>query len=133
VPNDGLIRLLPDALDSLDLVHLISGLDEDAPASASAAVATTISGYTEWITHSAPAVTLGWDWQMLGASSRVLLRRVGEPRSNLMIVDDEGDDLGHERSSAVLEQWIDIFRWQDSALSCLDQRYAIGRATGQAA
>lgn len=122
--NDGQIRLSFNALQQLDLVHLISGLDEDGPPQPGmAAMQTVITGYTEWVTHAAPRVTLGWDWQMLAAASQVALQRVGEPRSNLMLQNDAGTDLGHEKSSLLLETFIDAFDWQTEALSCVNTRY----------
>jgi hypothetical protein len=124
VRNDGLIRLTWVALHDLVLVHLISGLDEDTGQHADEDnVATVITGYTEWITMDNPAVTLGWDWQMLAAASQVALRRVGEPRSNLMVVNSAGKDLGHEKSSVLLETMIDEFAWQDTTLSWINDRY----------
>jgi hypothetical protein len=123
--NDGQIRLTYDGLQDLDLVHLISGLDEDGPPlSNEGAVQTAITGYTEWVTHSPPRVTLGWDWQMLAAPNQVELLRVGEPRSNLMLQNGAGGDMGHEKSSMLLETFIDAFDWQSETLSSVSTRYA---------
>jgi hypothetical protein len=134
VQNDGLIRLSHGALHKLMLVHLISGLDEDTRAHRHRdTVATVITGYTEWITMDNPAVTLGWDWQMLAAASRVALRRVGEPRSNLMVVSSAGTDLGHEKSSVLLETMIDEFAWQDQTLSWINDRYRAHESGANAA
>lgn len=118
--NDGLIRLTHEALRALDLRHLISGLDEDAPPQASeGAVLTHITGYTEWVTLDPPCVTLGWDW-IMHSTADAALQRVGEPRSNLMLKTGAGYDLGHAASSTLLENFIDDgMWWQAEALAYL--------------
>ena len=123
--DDGLIRMSFSDLQKIRLLHLISGLDEDTPAdTACCAVPTLITGYTEWVTEGRAAVTLGWDWKMLAASRKVALLRVGEPRSNVMLLDAAQHDLGHVKTSTLLEAFIDGFGWQDSALEHLNTRYA---------
>lgn len=122
--NDGLIRLRQAGLQDLDLKHLISGLDEDmAEQPSEGAVCTDITGYTEWVTHDPPCVTLGWDWIMHSSSDAQLLR-VGEPRSNLMLKADDDLDLGHAKSSDLLEQFIDnSLQWQAETLAYLNAQF----------
>lgn len=122
---DGQIRMSIEDVNKLELIHLISGLDDDGPAMpASSAMLTTITGYTEWVTEGTPVVTLGWDWQML-AQQQVKLCRVGSPRSNLMLQDALLRDLGHEKSELLLEVFIDGFDWQAKALKYIECCYAV--------
>jgi len=113
VSNDGYIRLSFTEILNIDLRHLITGLDEDAPAASStAAQLTTITGYTEWITTTVPGITIGWDWQLDTALNHIQVRRVNRPRSNVMMQDSHHVDLGSAKTSALLEVFIDILNWQ---------------------
>jgi hypothetical protein len=112
-------------MDDLCLQHLISGFDEDMPAdSAMAAVVTAITGYTEWVTMTTPAITLGWDWQLDTASTLQLIR-VSEPRCNVMLLDSARNDLGYAKTCALLEVYIDRMDWQSPVqkhlqINCID-------------
>lgn len=111
--QDGYIRMTLLQLQGIPLLHLISGLDEDCSA--------TIAGYTEWLSEGQPAITLGWDWCMVGHGK---LQRVDEPRSNLMLVDETGRDLGFEATLAALAGFVDGMDWQKTTLSALEERYS---------
>lgn len=125
VSPDGYVRVSFQGMDDLCLQHLISGFDEDMPAdNAMAAVVTAITGYTEWVTMTTPAVTLGWDWQ-LETKGIIHLVRVSEPRSNIMLLDSASNDLGYAKTSALLEVYIDRVNWQPLVqkhlqISCID-------------
>src|SRR5437773_634210 len=113
VSEDGYIRLSFPEMQHIDLRHLITGLDEDTPPTCSGdAQLTTITGYTEWITTTVPAVTIGWDWQLDTALNRLRLRRVNQPRSNLMLQDIHQTDLGPVKTGAMLEVFVDQLNWQ---------------------
>jgi len=111
--NDGYIRLTLRQLQAVPLHHLLSGLDEDCSA--------TITGYTEWLSEGSPAITLGWDWCMVGQAR---LQRVEDPRSNLMLVDDHGSDLGFDATLTALSAFVDALEWQKTTLSALEERYS---------
>lgn len=113
VSHDGYIRLSFPEILNIDLQYLITGLDEDAPVASSAgAQLTTITGYTEWVTTTVPCITIGWDWQLDTALNQIQLRRVNQPRSNVMLQDSHRADLGSTKTSALLEVFIDILNWQ---------------------
>jgi hypothetical protein len=125
ISRDGYIRLLPATFSKLPLVHLISGLDEepDSGASSSGARVSAIVGYTEWVTTESPAITIGWDWQLGASGGSASCARLGEVRSNVMLVDAEGYDLGPQRSSELLGTAIDDMPWSDQVLSAIRDRY----------
>lgn len=62
--DDGLIRLTLETLRTIPFTHLLSGLDvhDGSPPICEAASLDPISGYTEWLSTTSPAITLGWDW-----------------------------------------------------------------------
>ncbi len=123
MPNDGTVCLTLLALRGSQVVHLISGLDEDCPPGGGDTALDAITGYTEWVSHSEPALTLGWDWQMQ-AASRVGLRRISEPRSNVRLLNAAGAELGHAQSCTLLQDFIDGIDWQTQALLYIVARYA---------
>jgi hypothetical protein len=115
VSDDGAIRLSVEALRRLPLVHLLSGLDEtEATPTASHA----ITGYTEWVTEGSPAVTIGWDWQLLPGTAGPTL--VNEVRSNLILVDDSsGIDECQDKIAMLLISYVSELDWQASVLGSL--------------
>lgn len=122
--EDGYVHLSASAIEAICLIHVISGLDEDAPPNApEAAVSTTITGYTEWANRDSPAITIGWDWQLLASSDDIWLQRVGEPRTNLMLQDGRRADVGPARTAVLLEAFIDQLNWQATALHYIYSRY----------
>lgn len=123
--EDGYIRLSFSRLETIRLMHLISGLDEDAPETVSSgAMSTTITGYTEWISCTTPIITIGWDWLMETFGAPLTLIRIGEPRSNIMLEDSGKLELGPIKTAALLEVFIDALDWQMEVLEHIDLRYA---------
>jgi hypothetical protein len=121
--DDGFIRLTLDAVLSVPFKHLVSGLDDDPDASP-CGTCTTISGYTEWVSDSQPKITVGWDWVLDPADGALRWRRVGLPRSNLLLVDTARNDYAWDRNLVVLATVVDAIPWQDHARSFIDERYA---------
>lgn len=110
------------ALADLRLAHLISGLDEEGEAGCGeAAVATCITGYTEWTGRD--RVSIGWDWEMLAFDAFLTLRRTSGPASNLVLQDVAGDALAPAAAALVLEAYIDDFQWQLITLRHIIRRY----------
>ena len=121
ISEDGYIRLLPSQLKAVRLIHLISGLDEyPAETTSCGAMPTAITGYTEWISHTVPAITIGWDWQM---QTPVFFERISEPRSNIMLK-AAGSDIGPAKTAAWIEAYIDSLDWEKSVLDCIGLRYS---------
>lgn len=124
VSEDGYIRLQFMELQAICLSHLVSGLDEESPASTcDGAVPTEIAGYTEWISNTMPTITIGWDWQMLAENKRILLRKVGAPRSNIMLLDSAGMDVGPENTLIRLDALIDALAWPNEVRNQINVRY----------
>ena len=109
---DGLIRLTFEELLSAPLVHLMSGLDAHAGRAAQdCGRITTLAGYTEWTSVSRPAVSLGWDWFYDPARGAGRCCRVGLPRSNVMLVDDQGRDKSWSLNLQRLATVVDALPW----------------------
>lgn len=82
------------------------------------------AGFSEWKTDTIPAISLSWGWFIDNRSSRLLLAPDGV-RSNVMLVDALGYDLGPIRTSSLFCTWLSAFDWQrpvsialDSAMAC---------------
>ncbi len=126
--EDGYIRLQRSKLGEIQVAHLFSALDQDAPlVTGEGAVQTEITGYTEWASRTKPAISIGWDWSLQMHCGRPQCVRYGDARSNLMLTDSYGYDLGMRGTSDALGQWVDSALdfstgssiWQTRVLSAL--------------
>ena len=122
--EDGYVRLTLQSLLATPLVHLWSGLDEEAPGPLpEGAGVTTISGHTEWISTTEPALTLGWDWRLEVASAGPFYVRSSTPRSNIMLVDERQRDLGPRETAALLEAAINSLTWKQAIYNHINTRF----------
>lgn len=71
-----------------------------------------------------PEVTVGWDWEIGPSQGRTHLRRVGLPRTNVLLVDVSGRDFDWEASLEALARVVDALPWQEQAESAITVRYA---------
>jgi len=119
------LRMPFQALQQRCLEHLISGLDENdmPPPSGEAAIPCQLSGYTEWVSQEQPALTIGWDWELLAGLDKIALRRVGQPRSNICLSVQPGGDCDWPQSDALLSRFVDGYNWQDETLLNIQSRY----------
>ncbi|GAM32873.1 conserved hypothetical protein [Acinetobacter calcoaceticus] len=69
-------------------------------------------GFTEWATSLAPALSTGWDWEFVEQDGIASLKRIGLPRSNIMIVDISGADIGFDVTETLIEKKIDTLFWE---------------------
>jgi len=123
--KDGYVRLTLAALQNTPFEHLLSGLDEEHVGTRGPQVdACGISGYTEWISSTAPIITIGWDWRLEVSQGRPCYVREGQPRSNLMFLDSQRRDLGFVRTAALLEVAVDAIGWQQATEQAISARYA---------
>lgn len=121
---DGRVRLTLTTLLGLSLEHVISGIDDERPAvPRHGAVASSISGYTEWGHCAAPAISIGWDWALDALDGRSLVRG-GEPRSNIMLLGHDGRDLGALRTALLIQGAIDAMDWQGVVRHTINTRYS---------
>lgn len=122
--DTGTVRLSFEEMQEVTLKHLISGIDEDEPVSGSdGATSTAIGGYTEWISENSPIISLGWDWEMLANEQTIRLRRVSEPRSNVIMMSALRAELGYEKTLTLLETVIDKLAWENETLDYINSRY----------
>ncbi|UUZ50702.1 DUF4902 domain-containing protein [Massilia sp. B-10] len=82
-----------------------------------------MTGYTEWIADGPPALTIGWDWQLARTGADWDMTLLGEPRSNIMLQDSCGLDLGPVASAMLLAKLVDAMSWQDTVADYLVLRY----------
>ncbi|MCH1910320.1 DUF4902 domain-containing protein [Stenotrophomonas sp. Y6] len=120
--DDGYIRLSRRALGQIRLVHLVSGLDPEADSTGAGAVHTDISGYTEWATTSVPAVSIGWDWHIDTLARPLSAACRDAPRSNVMLVDEQGRDIGAQHTARCLKQLVDALEWKPVVLDAIGFR-----------
>lgn len=124
VSDDGLVRLPEQALSTVRLRHFVSGLDvpEAAPIPGCGDV-TEVTGFTEWIAGRCPYISLGWDWVLDVLHGHTFLKRTGEPRSNVMLVDGHMRDLGMAASLRRLTAIVDGLAWNKTVWPFIVQRY----------
>jgi hypothetical protein len=117
---DGYVRMMFAAFQQVEMVHLFSGMDEDRPsADGAGANFSSITGYTEWISNSVPAITIGWDWKLTGVQGTACFIHAGVPGSNLMFLDQYSHDLGSEQTRQLLVSWLEDFNWQTETSKAL--------------
>lgn len=123
VSDDGYIRLSASSIHALAYIHLLSGLDEGDEYFEEGAVSSEISGYTEWVSQTVPVITLGWDWFLDYRGGAQNLLRLGNPSSNVMVVDCNERDLGYGATMHLLCSLVDSMAWQSAVTDFIRQRY----------
>lgn len=122
--SDGYIRLSLTSLSKLSFVHLFSTHDDAFLAELRAQdVPACSAGFTEWKSDAEPAVSLGWGWFIHDDSDQIMLAPDGV-RSNVMLLDTYGYDLGARRTSDLFCTWLQVFPWQDVLSMILNQKYS---------
>lgn len=120
---DGTLRLQFDQLRALTLVHLVSGVDEDMSSiDPNAASVRIVTGYTEWVNEGKARLTLGWDFKLQTNGAKRTLARVDEPRSNIVLLDQNLVELGRHATGVLLSQFVDALAWQDATLNAIKLR-----------
>lgn len=98
----------------MKFVHMFSECDTDfLDELVTQTVAASIAGFSEWRSVSAPVVSFGFGWFVHTESKRLTLAPEGV-RSNTMMIDAIGYDLGPARTSHLLWIWLCGFEWQSS-------------------
>lgn len=126
ISSDGYIRLTFDEFRKISVVHLVSGLDDNPPLQLqNGATYTQITGYTEWISETTPAVSIGWDWILQSIPFKdILYRRISEPRCNLMLIDSQRHDFGELKTATLIETVIDEIAWENIVQDYIKNRYS---------
>lgn len=124
--EDGYVRLCLPTLQDLPLIHLVSELDEEIHATPipQGATLAAICGYTEWVSTTVPVISIGWDWRLNTASMPPGLVRTVEPRSNVMLRDAQGFDIGPAKTAILLESVVDALAWRDVVHEVIHSRYS---------
>ena len=124
IADDGFVRMTLDAILTMRLEHLLSGVDrDDGEDRSKCGSLTAISGFSEWTSEASPYLSLGWDWRLSWEHGLIGLVRVGPPRSNIMLIDGHGIDYGWQRNFEVLGTVVDALPWRS------DMDAALGRCT----
>lgn len=109
---DGYIRLPLASLNALLFVHLFSESDDDFLDELRAqTIPARAAGFCEWKSNTDPAISLGWGWFIHNKSERLMLAPDGV-RSNVMLIDAHGYDLGPVKTSDLFCTWLNAFEWQ---------------------
>jgi hypothetical protein len=120
VSRDGYIRLSLKLLSELPFIHLASDIDpcilEDLQ---SQAVPAQVAGYSEWISTTTPPISLGWSW-FVHSHSQQLLPAPEAMRSNVMLIDVHGYDLGQTATSFLFATWLATHDWQRIVSEAVD-------------
>lgn len=124
--TDGLVRMRVADLARIAPVHLVSGID-DHPRHGphDDGVATSVSGYTEWVGGAMPEVSLGWDWCYEIHCAGFRICRVGPPRSNLLLIVPAPalDALAPQQAGDALAAWVDTIAWGPAVQRHILRRY----------
>lgn len=124
--KSGQIQVTVQELLELHLTHLYSALDTDSsnlPQAQRCGTATTLSGYTEWLGADELPVSLGWDWCITAIHHQAHWQREALPRSNIQLLNENGQALTWEDNLRVLATWLDTQSWQREvalAINALD-------------
>ncbi|WP_044102497.1 DUF4902 domain-containing protein [Acinetobacter pittii] len=108
ISADGFIRMNENQLMNHPLRHILSIVEsiqiEDSQI--------LYYGFTEWATSLTPALSTGWDWEFIEYNGITSIKRIGLPRSNIMLVDVSGTDIGFEVTKTLIEKKIDTLFWE---------------------
>lgn len=122
---DGYIRLTLKQLAHLQLHHLYSNLyTEYTLNEPSTTSLTDIEGYTEWVSHTQPSISVGWDWQVdyqIGATDYSM---VGQPFSNILLQNNQQLDFSEEESLTILGLWLNTLNWQEEIFNYIQSKYS---------
>lgn len=125
ISADGFIRLNENQLMNYPLQHLISIIEstqiEDSQI--------LYYGFTEWVTSLTPALSTGWDWEFIEYNGITSIKRIGLPRSNIMIVDLSGTDIGLEVTETLIEKKIDTLFWEQFIYAQINTTQTMAKLT----
>ena len=125
ISADGFIRLNENQLMNYPLQHLISIVEstqiEDSQI--------LYYGFTEWTTSLTPALSTGWDWEFIEYNGITSIKRIGLPRSNIMIVDVSGTDIGFEVTETLIEKKIDTLFWEQFIYAQINTTQTMAKLT----
>lgn len=120
----GVVQATLQELDALQLEHLWSVLDTEPWAGSPTQRCgrpTRVWGYTEWRAHADLPISMGWDWQIQTHNKKVCWLRDEWPRTNIQLLDGQGQVLNWQDNLQTLAVWIDRLGWQRQVKKALCQ------------
>lgn len=118
--QDTFVRLSLSEILSMDFSHVVSRVDIDSRQPiAYCGRATSVTGYTEWLSLDLSTVTLGWDWALIVDHGEVRCIRIDAPRSNVLLVDSHGQEYHWQANLVALSSIVDAVDWTSQTLACV--------------
>lgn len=105
------VRMRVDELTETAPQHLFSQIDTAAASGADGHLSSALKGSTEWAVDGPRRLTFGWDWTYEPASSR-FSGRWSTLRTNLMVVDEHGTDMGADCLRLCVARLMTQARWE---------------------
>jgi hypothetical protein len=119
ISPDGYIRLSLASLCTAPLLHLFSTVDHHfLEELQEQTVPARSAGFCEWKSATAPEISMGWGWFIHDELERLFLAP-DAVRSNVMLIDALGYDLGAAKTSNLFCTWLNIFEWQETVNNAL--------------
>lgn len=127
--DDGYVKLHLRNFRGIRMQHFVSGLEEEVrdETPMEGACVSTIEGYTEWVSATTPVISLGWDWIYDPMRVPSMQVRQGSLRTNVMLLDNDGTEVGPLKTAILLEAVLDCFGWQETVLDAIENRYSMHR------
>ncbi|MDV8153250.1 DUF4902 domain-containing protein [Acinetobacter pittii] len=125
ISADGFIRMNENQLMNYPLQHLISIVETTQIKDSQI----LYYGFTEWVTSLTPALSTGWDWEFIEYNGITSINRIGLPRSNIMLVDASGTDIGFEVTETLIEKKIDTLFWEQFIYAQINTTQTMAKLT----
>jgi hypothetical protein len=124
VSPDGYIRISLASMCTVPFLHLFSEFDYDfLEELLGQTVPAHSAGFSEWRSATFPAISVGWGWFIHSRSHRLCVAPDGV-RSNVMLIDALGYDLGAAKTSNLFSTWLNDFEWQHTVSEALHRSKA---------
>ena len=118
---DAYVRMIIDDLQALVPKHLHSETDPDGPDLDADELAGRVQGFTEWTIAGPRWLSLGWDWTF-DVDSRLLLAQWNTLRTNLMVTNEAGDDMGADCTRLCIARLMARVHWEHTTAQVLGLR-----------
>ncbi|MEK6350864.1 MAG: DUF4902 domain-containing protein [Burkholderia sp.] len=128
MPRDGYVRIPRHQLRVLRFAHRATELDRSLLDELNdGRIVARCAGITEWECRSDTCryITVGWDWFVDACGHATLAD--DDVRSNVMLLDDTGRDLGMRQTASAFRDVIERLDWQ-----CVVGAFAAGGAARHA-
>ena len=114
--ENGLVLVAVADFMQISFNHLLTALDEEPRDQQSdCGRVAHITGYTEWLSDGYPQLTVGWDWILDERGQGHAPNRLGPPRTNVKLIDLDGQVLPWDANLQKLGQLIDAhLPWQQT-------------------